>query len=113
MRIHATPTTDGAGIALAVTLTLDEAADLHAELGRLLSRKRTADDVLSNPEPGDRVEWGDGEVWTVTGRDTQILHDVTPPGGGWRTYGDRMSLEIWADPMDDGDGSPFTCVPHG
>ena len=69
-------------------------------------------DVLNNPEPGDRIEWQDGEVWTVTGRETQILHDVTPPDGGGRAYGDRMILDVWADPMDDGDGSPFTCIPH-
>ena len=29
-----------------------------------------------------------------------------------REPGDRMGLDIWADPMDDGDGSPFVCVPH-
>jgi len=23
-----------------------------------------------------------------------------------------MGLDIWADPMDDGDGSPFVCVPR-
>ena len=28
------------------------------------------------------------------------------------TYGDRMGLDIWADPMDEGNGSPFVCVPH-
>lgn len=72
---------------------------------------RTPADVLTDPQPGDRVEWEDGEVWTVTGRDTQILHDVTPPDGGGRTYGDRMGLDIWADPMDDGNGSPFVCIP--
>ena len=102
-----------------VNLTRDEAAELRAELDRAigeLDRKagrstRTAEDVLNNPEPGDRVEWEDGEVWTVTGRDTQILHEVTPPYGG-RVYSDWMGLDIWADPMDDGDGSPFVCVPH-
>ena len=134
MKIHADPTTDGTGIALdvdhpgtihildaafipcgALVLTPDEAAELRDELTRALDKiapkTRTPADVLTDPQPGDRVEWEDGEVWTVTGRDTQILHDVTPPDGGGRTYGDRMGLDIWADPMDDGNGSPFVCIP--
>ena len=95
-----------------VTLTIDEARALRDQLTALLPAARTPADVLTDPQPGDRVEWEDGEVWTVTGRDTQILHDVTPPDGGGRTYGDRMGLDIWADPMDEGNGSPFVCVPH-
>ena len=133
MRIHADPTTDGTGIALDVddgeliaftsdftprpaVLTIAEAVELRDELTRALDtiapKTRTPTDVLTDPQPGDRVEWEDGEVWTVTGRDTQILHDVTPADGGGRTYGDRMGLDIWADPMDEGNGSPFVCVPH-
>jgi len=100
----------------AVAMTLDDIVGLHAELGQSIAaaapKTRTPADVLTDPQPGDRVEWEDGEVWTVTGRDTQILHDVTPPDGGGRTYGDRMGLDIWADPMDDGNGSPFVCIPH-
>ncbi len=134
MRIHADPTTDGTGIALdvdhphnlqildaafvkstAVVLTPDDAAELHAELGRALDKiapkTRTPADVLTDPQPGDRVEWEDGEVWTVTSVETQVHHDVTRADGR-HDGSDRMGLDIWADPMDEGNGSPFVCVPH-
>ena len=51
-------------------LTDDAARSLRDQLDALLSaapKARTPADVLTDPQPGDRVEWQDGEVWTVTG----------------------------------------------
>lgn len=140
MKIHADPTTDGSGIALdvdhshnlqildaafvkstAVVLTVDEAAELHVELGRALDKiapkTRTPDDVLTDPQPGDRVEWEDGEVWTVERVDVagdkieRVWYRMTYPDGTQSEDADFMEFQIWADPMDEGNGSPFVCVP--
>jgi len=76
---------------------------------------RTAEDVLNNPEPGDRVEWQDGEIWTVEKVEHAIVavhYRATYPDGDVDDEVERMPFKVWADPMDDGNGSPFVCVPH-
>jgi hypothetical protein len=76
---------------------------------------RAAEDVLNNPEPGDRVEWRDGEVWTVEKVEHAIVavhYRTTHPDGEVEEGDDRMAFRVWADPMDGGTGSPFVCVPR-
>ena len=138
MRIHADLTTDGTGIALdvdhphnlqildaafvkstAVALTPAEAAELRDELTRILDEIafKALSSVLTSPKPGDRVEWKDGEVWTVERVDVagdkieRVWYRMTYPGGAQSEDADFMEFQIWADPMDEGGGSPFVCVP--
>ena len=132
MRIHADPTTNGTGIALdvdhpntlqtfgpdfiprGVVLTPAEAAELRDELTRALARiapkTRTPADVLTDPQPGDRVEWDDGEVWTVS--------LITFDAGGFSglefdsSTGARMPVGryVWND-LGNAPLVPFVCVP--
>jgi hypothetical protein len=108
---------------VAPVLTRDEADELRAELDRAigeLDRKagrptRAAEDVLNNPEPGDRVEWANGQIWTVEKVERAIVavhYRTTHPDGEVEEGDDRMAFRVWADPMDGGTGSPFVCVPR-
>jgi len=140
MRITADLTTDGAGIALdvdhphnlqildaafvkstPVVLTLDEAADLHAELGRLLSKRtaddvpadpqiRTDDDVHDRPEPGDELRWSDGEIWRVTGFDGHRVRFFMT--SCQRNNESSLTLRAWSKRNDPRMNPTFTCVPH-
>ena len=77
----------------------------------VVTAPRTDEDVLNNPEPGDRCEWQDGEVWTVEKVEHAIVAvhcRATYPDGDVDDETERMPFNVWADPMD-GD---FVCVPH-
>ena len=72
---------------------------------------RTAEDVLNNPEPGDQVEWSDGDLWTVSEIAfdvfglSRVILDVST--GGDLTVG----AATWRS-LDDAPPMPFTFVPH-
>jgi hypothetical protein len=66
---------------------------------------RAPEDVLSNPVPGDRMEWR-SETWTVSSVVMQVV--IRADDGVIRT---NMSPEAWRDPGDIMHYPPFTCVP--
>jgi hypothetical protein len=79
-----------------------------------MKRKRDPIKVLSDPKRGDRVEWSDGEVWIVDHVEREIVavhYRMAYPDGFVSDDTERMPIKIWADPMDEGSGSPFVCVP--
>ena len=64
---------------------------------------RTPADVLTDPQPGDRVEWSDGEAWRVLALDSGCVIYLDSIG---RPH--RMRLALWRE-----SDANMIGVPHG